>query len=304
VLLTFGLGVVAQTVLSKQTAGSMLSINICWGIAVAMGCYVTGGVSGAHLNPAVTIALAVHRRFPRSKVGSYILAQFVAALVASTVVFLSYHDSLAAFDGGVRHVTGELGTAGIFATYPRSFTTLSVGFLNEAVGTALLMGVILGLTDARSVPPPRGLTPVIVGLLVVAIGASFGFNTGYAINPARDFGPRLFTAFAGWGSEVFTAANNWWWVPIVAPCVGGVVGGWVYDLCDGSICLMDRASRSRQGQPWRDRRRGPINDQRPDQRPTINDQRPDQQPTTTNRDAPAVDQAETRLRRTPGRCSL
>lgn len=233
VLLMFGLGVVAQTVLSKQTAGSMLSINICWGIGVMMGCYVAAGVTGAHLNPAVSIALAVHRRFPWAKVGPYIVAQMFGAFTASAVVFFSYHDSLAAFDGGVRHVTGELGTAGIFATYPQAFISTAIGFLNEAVGTALLMGVILGITDTRNSPAPAGLTPVIVGLLVVAIGAAFGWNTGYAINPARDFGPRLFTAVAGWGGEVFSAANGWWWVPIIAPCVGAVGGGWMYDLCVG-----------------------------------------------------------------------
>ena len=233
VLLMFGLGVVAQTVLSRQTAGSMLSINLAWGIGVMMGCYVCAGVTGAHLNPAITLALAVHRRFPWAKVGPYVGAQFVGALVASSVVFLSYHDALAAFDGGVRHVTGELGTAGIWATYPQSFMSTGSGFLNEAVGTALLMGVILGITDSRNSPAPAGLTPVVVGLLVVAIGASFGWNTGYAINPARDFGPRLFTAMAGWGGDVFTAANNWWWVPIVAPCVGAVAGGWLYDACVG-----------------------------------------------------------------------
>src|SRR5215218_8326953 len=115
VLLIFGLGVVAQTVLSKQTAGSMLSINICWGLAVMMGCYVSAGVTGAHLNPAVTIALAVHRRFPWSKVAPYIAAQFVAAFVASAIVFVAYYDSLAAFDGGVRQVSGAVGTAGIWA---------------------------------------------------------------------------------------------------------------------------------------------------------------------------------------------
>jgi glycerol uptake facilitator-like aquaporin len=93
--------------------------------------------------------------------------------------------------------------------------------------------VILGITDERNSPAPAGLAPVIVGLLVVLIGATFGFNSGYAINPARDFGPRLFTAVAGWGSEVFRAGNGWWWVPIVAPCIGGVLGGWVYDLCVG-----------------------------------------------------------------------
>lgn len=233
VLLTFGLGVVAQFVLSKQTAGSALSINICWGLAVTMGCYVSAGVTGAHLNPAVTLALAIHRRFPWAKVGPYVVAQFAGALVASTLVFLSYHDALVAFDGGVRHVTGELATAGIFATYPQSFVTTGGGFLNEALGTALLMGVILGITDHRNSPAPAGLTPVIVGLLVMAIGMAFGFNTGYAINPVRDFGPRLFTAMAGWGGEVFTAASGWWWVPIVAPCVGAVAGAWVYDLCVG-----------------------------------------------------------------------
>jgi|SRR4051812_8807402 len=233
VLLVFGLGVVAQTVLSRQAAGSMLSINICWGIAVMMGCYVSAGVTGAHLNPAVTIALAVHRRFPWSKVASYIAAQFIAALAASFIIFTAYYDSLAAFDGGVRHVTGELATAGIWATYPQPFTSTAIGFVNEALGTAMLMGVILGITDTRNSPAPQGLTPVIVGLLVMAIGASLGFNTGYAINPARDFGPRVFTALAGWGSGVFTAANAWWWVPIVAPCVGAVAGGWVYDVCVG-----------------------------------------------------------------------
>lgn len=233
VLLIFGLGVVAQTVLSKQTAGSMLSINICWGIAVMMGCYVSAGVTGAHLNPAVTIALAVHRRFPWAKVGPYIAAQFAGALVASALVFLAYYDSLRSFDGGVRHVIGELGTAGIWATYPQPFTSIAIGFLNETLGTAMLVGVILGITDTRNSPAPNGLAPVLVGLLVVAIGASLGFNTGYAINPARDLGPRIFTALAGWGGEVFTAANGWWWVPVVAPCVGGVIGGWAYDVCVG-----------------------------------------------------------------------
>lgn len=232
-LLTFGLGVVAQTVLSRQTAGSMLSINICWGIAVAVGCYVSAGVTGAHLNPAVTVALAVLRRFPVSKVLPYVAAQFVAALAAAALVFVAYHDALAAFDGGVRHVTGELATAGIFATYPQPFMSLASGFVNEALGTALLMGAILGMTDRRNSPVPVGLTPIAVGLVVMAIGASFGFNTGYAINPARDLGPRLFTAMAGWGGEVFTAANGWWWVPVIAPCVGAVAGGWVYDLCVG-----------------------------------------------------------------------
>ncbi len=235
VLIMFGVGVVAQTVLSRSTAGSPLGINIAWGLAVTMGCYVSAGVSGAHLNPAVTLALAIHRRFPWAKVGPYVLAQMVGAFVASAVVYVTYHEALMAFDGGVRHVTGELGTAGIWATYPQAFlSTFPGGFIDQVVGTALLVGVIFGITDSRNAPAPAGLVPVIVGLLVVVIGATFGFNAGYAINPARDLAPRLFTFVAGWGGDVFSAGHAWWWVPVVAPCVGGVLGGWLYDACVGA----------------------------------------------------------------------
>jgi len=234
VLIVFGVGVVAQTVLSKGAAGSMLTINIAWGLAVTMGCYVSAGVTGAHLNPAVTLALAAHRRFPWAKVLPYSLAQIAGAFVASVVVFVTYHEALGAFDGGVRQVLGPQGTAGIWATYPQPFLSVFPGgFVDQVVGTALLVGVILGITDTRNSPAPAGLAPVIVGLLVVLIGMTFGFNAGYAINPARDFGPRLFTAVAGWGGEVFRASGNWWWVPIVAPCAGGLLGGWIYDLCVG-----------------------------------------------------------------------
>jgi len=234
VLIAFGVGVVAQFVLSNRAAGSYLAINLTWGLGVVMGCYVCAGVSGAHLNPAVTLALAAHRKFPWNKVVPYSAAQFAGAFAASAVVFVTYHDALAAFDGGVRQVLGPLGTAGIWATYPQPFLSVFPGgFIDQVVGTALLVGVIFGITDSRNSPAPAGLTPVVVGLLVVAIGAAFGFNSGYAINPARDFGPRLFTFVAGWGSEVFRAGNGWWWVPVVAPCIGGVIGGWVYDLFVG-----------------------------------------------------------------------
>jgi MIP family channel proteins len=235
VLILFGAGVVAQFLLSGASAGSYLSINIAWGLGVTMGCYVAGGVSGAHLNPAVTLALAVHRGFPWRKVLPYTAAQTAGAFVASIIVFVTYYEAFGAFDGGVRQVLGPHGTAGIFATYPRPFlSTFPGGFIDQVVGTAILMGVIFAIADARNVPPPAGVAPVIVGLLVVGIGAAFGFNSGYAINPARDFGPRLFTAAAGWGTEVFRAGNYWWWVPIVAPCIGAVLGGWIYDLLVGS----------------------------------------------------------------------
>jgi MIP family channel proteins len=230
VLIVFGVGVVAQTVLSREANGSYLAINLGWGLAVMLGVYVAGGVSGAHLNPAVTLALAVKRGFPWAKVPPFVFAQVAGAFAAAALVYLTYHEAFTAFDGGTRQILGTHGTAGIFATYPQPFLSTSGGFIDQVVGTALLMAVILAITDQRNNATPAWLTPVVVGGIVVAIGVSFGFNAGYAINPARDLGPRLFTAIAGWGGGVFTAASAWWWVPVVAPCVGALVGAMTYDL--------------------------------------------------------------------------
>jgi len=233
ILIAFGAGVVAQTVLSSNANGSYLAINVAWGIAVTLGCYVAGGVSGAHLNPAVTVALAVHRGFSWSKVLPYAAAQTAGAFTAAAVVYLTYREAWDAFDGGVRQVAGAKATAGVFATYPQPFLSIGGGFVDQVVGTALLMAVVLALGDARNQPPAPGTGPVVVGLLVMAIGMGFGFNAGYAINPARDLGPRLFTAVAGWGTEVFRAGNGWWWVPLVAPPIGAVLGGFAYDATIG-----------------------------------------------------------------------
>lgn len=229
ILIMFGVGVVAQTVLSRGANGSFLAINLGWGLAVMLGVYAAGGVSGAHLNPAVTLALAVTRGFAWSKVTPYVIAQFAGAFVAAAIVYFTYYDAFNAFDGGTRHVVGEHATAGIFATYPQPFLSIRGGFIDQVVGTALLMAGVLAVTDQRNNAAPGWLTPVLVGGIVVAVGVAFGFNAGYAINPARDFGPRMFTAIAGWGGGVFSAGGSWWWVPIVAPCVGAIVGALAYD---------------------------------------------------------------------------
>ena len=230
ILIVFGVGVVAQTVLSRGANGSFLAINLGWGLAVMLGVYTAGGVSGAHLNPAVTLALAFTRGFAWTKVAPFVAAQLAGAFAAAAVVYVTYYEAFNAFDGGVRQVGGQLGTAGVFATYPQSFLSITGGFVDQVVGTALLMGTILAVTDTRNHATPRWLTPIVVGGIVVAVGMSFGFNAGYAINPARDLGPRVFTSLAGWGSGVFTAARHWWWVPVVAPCVGAVIGAVAYDL--------------------------------------------------------------------------
>jgi MIP family channel proteins len=228
-ILVFGTASVAQKVLSDGAVGSALSIHLSWGLGVVFGIYASAGVSGAHLNPAVTLALAAFRGFPWRKVPAYVLAQTAGAFAGAAVTYLTYREAFTAFDGGVRQVVGEKATAGIFATYPQPFlSAFPGGFVDQVVGTALLMLGIFAISDRRNAGPATG-GPVLVGALVVAIGMTFGFNAGYAINPARDLGPRVFTFLAGWGSEVFTAGGYWWWVPIVAPCLGALLGGFAYD---------------------------------------------------------------------------
>ena len=229
VLIAFGSAVVAQVVLSGNANGTYISINIAWGVAVTMGVYVSAGVSGAHLNPAVTVALAVHRGFPWSKVLPYSLGQIGGAFCGAALTFLTYHEAFDSFDQGIRHVTGAKATAGIFSTYPQPFLSLAGGLVDQIVGTALLLLLVFALGDSKNFAPEGRIGPILVGAAVVLIGMSFGFNAGYAINPARDLGPRLFTLVAGWGGEVFRAGNGWWWVPIVGPLIGGPLGGLVYD---------------------------------------------------------------------------
>jgi MIP family channel proteins len=229
VLIVFGVGVVAQVTLGAGETGGYLSINIGWGLAVTMGIYVAGSVTGAHINPAVTVALAVLRGFPWRKVVPYLAAQTAGAFCAAAVVYVTYLDALTQFDGGVRQVAGAVGTAGIFATYPQPYLSTLGGIVDQVVGTALLVGVIFAIADKRNLAPAPNVAPVLVGMLVMLIGMTFGLNAGYAINPARDFGPRLFTALAGWGPDVFRAGHGFWWIPITAPVLGGIVGGAVYD---------------------------------------------------------------------------
>jgi MIP family channel proteins len=242
VLIALGAGVVAQVVLSNKQNGEYLSINIAWGFAVTMGIYVAGGVSGAHLNPAVTLALAFRRDFPWSKVLPYSIAQTAGAFTGAAVAFGVYRAAFNNFDGGVRMIAGEKGTAGIFATYPQPYLSTIGALIDQIVGTAMLLLVIRAIGDARN-NPAGNLGPVVVGFLVMAIGMAFGLNAGYAINPARDLGPRLFTAIAGWGVEVFRANNFYFWVPIVGPLIGGPLGALVYDALIGKHFLKEENAK-------------------------------------------------------------
>lgn len=232
-LIAFGAGVVSQVLLSGEKNGVYLSINLAWGFAVTMGIYIAGGVSGAHLNPAVTFSLAIRKQFPWSKFLPYSLAQTAGAFTGAAIAFLVYREAFDAFDGGFRQISGPKGTAGIFATYPQPYLSTLGALIDQIIGTALLMMVISAIGDARN-NKTGNLGPIVVGFLVMVIGMAFGLNAGYAINPARDFGPRLFTALAGWSFDVFRVNNFYFWVPIVGPLIGGPIGAWIYDVMIGN----------------------------------------------------------------------
>jgi glycerol uptake facilitator protein len=229
VLMLFGTGVVAMVVLFPPDAsagsahGGYTNITLGWGLAVTMGVYVAGKVSGGHLNPAVTLTLAVFRGFPWRKVLPYSIAQTAGAFLAAALVYQNY---LPAF-----HLTDPQleKTAGIFTTFPAFPALPQAGFLDQVIGTALLVLLVLAITDELNVPPGANLAPLMIGLVVVAIGMSFGGMHGYAINPARDFGPRLFTAMAGFRNNGLTDGPRVWWVPVFAPLLGGLVGAAIYD---------------------------------------------------------------------------
>ena len=230
VLILFGTGVVAMVVLFPSSSGGGIvhggytNITLGWGLAVTMGIYVAGKISGAHLNPAVTLTLAVFRGFSWSKVLPYSIAQTAGAFTAAALVYRNY---LPAF----RQVDPQLEkTAGVFTTFPAFPGLLQAGFLDQVIGTALLLLLILAITDELNSPPGANLAPLMIGLVVVAIGMSFGGMHGYPINPARDLGPRLFTVVAGFCNNGITDGSRVWWVPVVAPLVGGLVGAAVYDF--------------------------------------------------------------------------
>jgi glycerol uptake facilitator protein len=229
VLILFGNGVVAMVVLfghgvpGEIVNGGFTNITLAWGLAVTMGVYVAGKISGAHLNPAVTIAVAAFRGFPWRKVIPYSIAQIAGAFVAAALVFWNYHPAFLRADPQLDH------TAGVFTTFPAFPEILSAGLLDQIIGTALLLMMIFAITDERN-QPPAILTPLMIGLVVVVVGMSFGGMHGYAINPARDFGPRLLTVVAGFKNNGLTDGPIVFWVPIVGPIVGGLIGGFVYDM--------------------------------------------------------------------------
>ncbi|QSZ36557.1 hypothetical protein DSL72_006437 [Monilinia vaccinii-corymbosi] len=229
IVILFGDGVVAQVVLSSGEKGSYQSINWGWGIGVMLGVYASG-VSGAHLNPAVTFTNCVYRKFPWRKFPTYMLAQILGALCASLVVYANYKSAIDIFEGGsdIRTVGLNTSTAGIFCTYPAPFMTKTGQFFSEFIASTILMFCIYSLGDAKH--GAGNLVQLGLFFVIFGIGACFGWETGYAINLARDFGPRLASYFLGYGQEVWSAGNYYFWVPMVSPFFGCLFGAWLYDV--------------------------------------------------------------------------
>lgn len=231
-IIFFGAGCVAALKLTGATFGQW-ELCIIWGLAVAMAVYLTAGVSGAHLNPAVTVALCLFASFEGRKVVPYIAAQIAGAFCAAALVYGLYYNLFFDFEQSHQMIRGSvqsLDLAGIFTTYPNPHINVGQAFLVELVITAVLMAVIMALTDDGNGVPRGPLAPLLIGLLVAVIGGSMGPLTGFALNPARDFGPRVFAFIAGWGNVAFTGGKDipYFLVPIFGPLAGACLGAYSY----------------------------------------------------------------------------
>ena len=231
-IIFFGAGCVAALKVAGASFGQW-EICIIWGLAVSMAAYMTAGVSGAHLNPAVTVALCLFANFEARKVVPYIIAQVAGAFCAAALVYGLYYNLFLDYEQShhmIRGTVESLDLAVIFSTYPNPKISVGQAFLIEAVITAMLMGVIMALTDDGNGIPRGPLAPLLIGLLVAIIGGAMGPLTGFALNPARDFGPKVFAWLAGWGNVAFTGGRDipYFLVPIFGPLVGACLGAWGY----------------------------------------------------------------------------
>lgn len=236
-LIFFGVGCVAALKVAGASFGQW-EISIIWGLGVAMAIYLTAGISGAHLNPAVTIALWLFASFDRRKVVPFIVAQFSGAFAAAALVYGLYFSLFDDYEHTHQMVRGSMASldlASIFSTYPHAHINFAQAFAVELVITAVLMAVIMALTDDGNGIRRGPLAPLLIGLLIAVIGASMGPLTGFAMNPARDIGPKTFAFLAGWGKVAFTGGLSipYFLVPLFAPVIGALLGAFTYKKCIG-----------------------------------------------------------------------
>ncbi|KHD46080.1 MIP/aquaporin family protein [Streptococcus hongkongensis] len=225
VLVLLGDGVVSAICLrkTKAEASGWVAIVLGWGFAVTVAVYITGFLSGAHLNPAVTLAMAAIGALPWSQVATYLTAQFLGAMVGAALVFLHYFPHW-------KETEDAATILACFSTGPAIRHKWS-NFLGEALGTAVLVITVMAIGPNKVA---AGFGPLIVGIVVMAIGFSLGGTTGYAINPARDLGPRIVHAIL----PIPNKGDSDWsyaWIPVIAPIVGGVTGALIFKMILGMM---------------------------------------------------------------------
>lgn len=234
ILVLFGNGVVCQVRLggdpkvSPAPAGDWLSVNTAWGIGAALGVWISVCVSGGHINPVMTVCAALFRGFPWKKVPVYIFSQVLGGYLGGLIVYGNYFHAIDLVEGkGIRTVPG---TAGLFTSYPAPWMPAAACFFDEFIGSFLLILTAWIVTDPNNGPPSPGMIAIAIYFVVVGIGASFGLQTGYIVNPARDLGPRLMTWSVGYGREVFNFRSQYWlWCAILGPMAGGITATFLYD---------------------------------------------------------------------------
>ncbi|MGC3990700.1 MAG: MIP/aquaporin family protein [Chthoniobacteraceae bacterium] len=242
-LVFFGCGSVCAAILHGAQVG-IFQVAIVWGIGIALAIHLTASLSGAHLNPAITLAAACWAGFSRRKVIPYLAAQMLGAFAAAAILHLVFAQSLASFEqanGIVRGQPGSEASAMVFAEYfpnpgghPLAVghtAAISIGqaFTVEVVGTGILALVIFGLTDPRNRERPTFLAPALIGLTVTLLISLFGPLTMACFNPARDLAPRLYSSLAGWGSIPFlTNGSGWLVVYVIAPILGALIGAGIW----------------------------------------------------------------------------
>lgn len=233
IIIAFGDSVACMYVLYDPSPylNSYWGVCIAWGLAVTLAIYVTGSVSGTHANPAVTLALAIFRGFSWKKVVPYWVAQVVGAFLGAVIVYVLFSPVIDHYNE-VNHLTRAAGgAAGVFFTHPGLAITPMHALSDQIILTAFLLFGIFAITEQyNEMAPQANSGALMIGLLVATIGASMGYLEAWAINPARDFGPRLFAYFAGWGNSALPSPDNYWWVPIVGPFIGGVIGAGAYQF--------------------------------------------------------------------------
>jgi len=235
ILTLVGCGGNCQAVLSQNTGvssspkGDTVSLSLGWACGVALGAWVAGGTTGGHVNPVITLCMAIFRDLPWWKVPGYILGQLIGAWAGAIIVFGNYFHAIDIVEGkkGGRSLT----TGSLFGTYALDYMPSANCFFDEFIGTFILLLLVFAVTDKKNSPPPGWIVPLVVFFTILGIAVAFGMQTGFAINPARDLGPRVMTAMVGYGRQVFDYRSQYWiWSPLLGSICGGISAAFIYDV--------------------------------------------------------------------------